>query len=70
MSSLSVDPGSEVLYTVRLRTSARPSASSVRSGADLVAFWRAEGVVGTRPDISDSQTEARRLREEAQRRGA
>lgn len=57
-------------YAVRLLTSARPSAASVRSGADLVAFWRAEGVVGTRSDIADSQTEARRLRDEAQRRGA
>jgi len=57
-------------YAVRLLTSARPSAASVRSGADLVAFWRAEGLVGSRPDIADSQTEARRLREQAQRRGS
>jgi hypothetical protein len=57
-------------YAVRLLTSARPSAASVRSGADLVAFWRAEGLVGSRPDIDDSQSEARRLREQAQRRGA
>jgi hypothetical protein len=57
-------------YTVRLLTAARPSAASVRSGADLVAFWQAEGLVGSRPDIADSQAEARRLRDEAQRRGA
>ena len=56
-------------YAVRLLTSARPSVASVRSGADLVAFWRAEGLVGSRPDIADSQAEARRLREQAQRRG-
>ncbi len=57
-------------YAVRLLTSARPSVASVRSGADLVAFWRAEGLVGSRTDIADSQCEARRLREQAQRRGA
>ena len=57
-------------YAVRLLTAARPTAASVRSGADLVAFWRAEGLVGSRPDLTDSQAEARRLREQAQRRGA
>jgi hypothetical protein len=57
-------------YAVRLLTSARSSAGSIRSGADLVAFWRADGLAGSRPDIVDSQSEARRLREQAQRRGA
>lgn len=57
-------------YALRLLASARPSAATIHSGADLVAFWRAEGLVGSRPDIADSQTEARRLREQAQRRGA
>jgi hypothetical protein len=57
-------------YAVRLFTSARPSTASIRNGADLVTFWRAEGLVGSRTDIADSQTEARRLREQAQRRGA
>jgi len=56
-------------YAVHLLTSARPPAGSVRSGADLVTFWRAQGVIGTRPEIADSQAEARRLRDEAQRRG-
>ena len=56
-------------YAVRLLTSARPPAASVRTGADLVAFWRAEGLVGSRTDLADSPTEARRLREQAQRRG-
>ena len=55
---------------VRILSSARPSAASVRSGADLVAFWRAEGLVGSRPDIADSQSESRSLRDQAQRRGA
>ncbi len=57
-------------YAVRLLTSARLSTASVRSGADLVGFWQAEGLIGSRPDIADSQLEARRLRDQAQRRGA
>lgn len=57
-------------YAVRLLTSARPSAASIHSGADLVAFWRAEGLAGSRPEVADSRSEARRLREQAQRRGA
>ncbi len=56
-------------YAVRLLTLARQSAIPVRNGGDLVAFWRAEGLTGGRQDIGDSQTEARRLREKAQRRG-
>jgi len=57
-------------YAVRLLTSARPTAASIHTGANLVAFWQAEGLVGSRPDLTESQTEARRLREQAQRRGA
>jgi hypothetical protein len=57
-------------YAIRLLASARPSGVSIRSGADLIAYWRAEGLVGTRADIVDSPAEARRLREQAQRRGA
>ena len=55
-------------YAVRLLVSSRPSPTSVQSGADLVAFWHAEGSVGCRPDIADSQSRARELREQAQRR--
>jgi len=56
-------------YAVRLLTSAHRSVTSIDSGADLVAFWQSEGLVGSRPEIADSRTEARRLREQAQRRG-
>jgi hypothetical protein len=55
-------------YAIRLLTSARLSAASVQNGADLVAFWRSEGLVGSRPDLGDSPTEARRVRDQAQRR--
>ncbi len=53
-------------YAARLLEAA-PSRAAL-SGAEVVEFWRAEGLIGTRPDIADSQAEARRLREQAQRR--
>jgi hypothetical protein len=55
-------------YAVRLLASASLLPVQVRSGSDLVAYWEAEGVVGTRSDVTDSQAHARILREQAQRR--
>lgn len=57
-------------YAARLLASARPDVGVVRTGAELVAYWQSEGLVGTRPDITDSSAYARQLREQAQRRGA
>ncbi len=57
-------------YAVRLLAAARPPAVTVRTGADLVAYWQVEGLIGGRADVADSRAEARRLREQAQRRGA
>lgn len=54
-------------YAVRLLTSTHASANPIRNGEELVAFWRAEGLVGTRSDLADSRSEARRLRDQAQR---
>lgn len=54
---------------VRLLESARPSAPAVRNGADLVAHWQTEGLIGSRSDVTDSSDEARRLRKQTQRRG-
>ena len=39
-----------------------------RDGAGLVAYWRQEGVIGSRPDIEDSQAHAREIRRQAERR--
>lgn len=50
-----------------LRSSAVPTKSPV-TGSELVAFWRREGLVGSRAEISDSASHARSLREKAQRR--
>lgn len=54
-------------YAVSLLATARP-AVAIQSGAQLVAFWQSQGLVGNRPEIDDSQTHARTLREQAQRR--
>jgi hypothetical protein len=37
-----------------------------KTGADLVAQWERDGVIGSRPDIGDSAAHARRLREAAE----
>jgi hypothetical protein len=37
-------------------------------GAQIVAEWEQAGVIGSRPDITDSQAHARMLRERAQQR--
>jgi hypothetical protein len=38
------------------------------NGAELVAYWERLGVIGSRPDITDSLEHARQLRERAQTR--
>ena len=55
-------------YAVHLLASASVRPDHVHSGADLVAYWRDEGLVGTRAEVSDPQAHARALRERAERR--
>lgn len=38
------------------------------TGADLVVYWEREGLIGTRPDIKDSQQHARQIRRQSERR--
>ncbi len=38
------------------------------TGADLVAYWEREGLVGSRPEIEDSLEHAREIRRTAERR--
>ncbi len=38
----------------------------VKTGADLVAFWKVEGLIGTRREIADSQLHARSIRDQAE----
>lgn len=37
-------------------------------GAELVAWWKKKGVIGTRPDLTDSVAYARALRHQAEAR--
>ena len=39
-----------------------------KTGLELVAYWESIGVVGSRPDIADSQEHARKLRDQAEHR--
>ncbi len=44
------------------------AGTAPQTGAELVTYWRSAGVIGTRPDIVDSQEHARTLRQQAERR--
>ena len=55
-------------YALQLLRGRRPAGESLPTGADLVAYWRREGLIGTRPEIADSPAHARHLREQAERR--
>ena len=56
-------------YALQLLSDGHLSNSPIRTGAELLTYWQREGVIGTRTDIVDSQEHARKLREQAQRRG-
>jgi hypothetical protein len=55
-------------YALRLLAGARGPSPALRTGAELLAYWQSEALVGTRADITDSAAHARNLREQAQRR--
>lgn len=55
-------------YAVHLLTVNQLPFPQPRNGAELVAYWEAEGLIGTRPDITDGPAHARALRERAQKR--
>ncbi len=55
-------------YVLRVLSSARLVGNPPRSGADLVEYWKSQGVIGTRPDITDSQQQARELRRQSEHR--
>ncbi len=41
-------------YVARLLATGRASGPLPTTGAELVAYWKEHGVVGSRPEISDS----------------
>lgn len=55
-------------YVLRLLSTRSLVGPLPITGAELVAYWQREGVIGTRPDITDSQAHARQIRHEAERR--
>jgi hypothetical protein len=55
-------------YAVRVLSTGRSQEASPKTGAELVDYWRAEGLVGTRPEIADSQAYAREIRRAAEKR--
>jgi hypothetical protein len=55
-------------YVLRLLSAGRVHGIPPANGAELVAYWRDEGLIGTRSDITDSQKHARAIRRKAQRR--
>ena len=56
-------------YVLGLLATGRRKKMAVQTGAELVAYWQSEGLVGMRPDITDSQAHARAVRDQAERRG-
>jgi hypothetical protein len=55
-------------YVLRVLSAGRLVAPAPRNGKELVAYWEREGLLGTRPDITDSAQHARDLRSRAERR--
>jgi hypothetical protein len=57
-----------VEYALRLLAAGGIAHPRPRSGAELLAYWQAAGVVGTRPEIADAPGHARALRQQAEKR--
>jgi len=55
-------------YALRLLAEGRGPRPVVSNGAELVAYWQREGLIGRHPEIADPQLRARELREQIQRR--
>ena len=49
-------------------TNNRQTASMPKNGAELIAYWEQHGVIGSRPDITDSVKHAQMLRRQAENR--
>jgi len=58
-------------YALRLLSGNRARATEAPiglTGAEVVAYWEREGVIGSRTDIEDPAAYAREIRERAQNR--
>jgi hypothetical protein len=55
-------------YALRVLAMGRTSSTAPRTGAELLAYWQKEGLVGTRTDIANVPEHARGLRQRAESR--
>ncbi len=55
-------------YVLRLLAVGRPPNPKPNTGAELLAYWQSEGLIGTRSDIADAPGHARALRQQAEKR--
>jgi hypothetical protein len=55
-------------YAIQLLTKRGSFSGTPRTGAELVAYWQREGVIGSRSDIENSLSHARNLRSRSERR--
>lgn len=55
-------------YASQILSASRERVPVLKTGADLVAYWKSEGLVGTRPEIADNQDFACEIRRAAERR--
>jgi hypothetical protein len=55
-------------YILRVLSIRKVLSNPPKTGAELVAYWQSEGVINSRPDITDSQEYARNLRHQAETR--
>lgn len=55
-------------YVLRVLQSSHTVQSATPTGAELLAYWEREGLLGSMPDIEDPVTFARDLREQNQNR--
>jgi hypothetical protein len=55
-------------YVLRVLAIGRLPNPMPRTGAEVVAYWEREGLLGTRSDITDPSGHARALRAKAEKR--
>ncbi len=55
-------------YVLQLLYSRQMADKSLMTGADLVAYWEHADLIGSRREIEDSQSFARKLRKQAETR--
>jgi hypothetical protein len=55
-------------YALRLLAAGRETRPALRTGAELLEYWRGEGLIGTKSEMADSQAQARALRQQAESR--